>query len=253
MRKVIALLYLICLIFSSCSMKKKLSYDKYNRKINFSGYEWVVKNSDEPVGPGPNFFSDDSNSVWVDQNGFLHLKMRMYNGIWHCAEIVSQKTFGYGNYEFIIDSDLGNLDRNIVLGLFTWDDRNRHNHREIDIEFAKWGSQTSNLNAQYVIQPYDTPKNRYRYNVSARNSESNHSFTWTSKYIYFKSKYKSKIPDSKIQNDSIEWMNIGSDILPSKYEKTRINLWLLTGKKPVNNKEIEIIIKEFNFTPITQK
>lgn len=236
-------------MLSSCGMEKKLSYNKYSKTINFSGQEWVVKDSDVPTGPGTNYFSDDPNSVWIDQEGFLHLKIRKLNGIWHCAEIVSKKTLGYGKYEFIIGSDLSRLDRNVVLGLFTWDDQNKHNHREIDIEFAKWGSQTTNYNAQYVVQPHNLRNNRFRYNAGSFVGETTHSFNWTRDSVNFKSAYGSTMSDSGNMAVINRWTNKGRDIPPSRFEKIRINLWLLTGKKPVDEKETEIIIKAFNFIP----
>jgi len=57
--------------------------------IHFSGRDWTVKSSEEPVGPGPSFFSDSNESVWVDGNGFLHLKIRYINGHWNSAEVVT--------------------------------------------------------------------------------------------------------------------------------------------------------------------
>jgi len=36
------------------------------RWLSFSGYDWWVKTSSGPVGPGPNYFSDRTNNVWVD-------------------------------------------------------------------------------------------------------------------------------------------------------------------------------------------
>lgn len=34
------------------------------RQIDFAGYQWFVKSSATPVGPGPNYFSDTTNNVW---------------------------------------------------------------------------------------------------------------------------------------------------------------------------------------------
>ena len=41
-------------------------------KIQFSGYEWTVKQSDS-MGPGPNAWNPKN--VWVDAKGQLHLKI----------------------------------------------------------------------------------------------------------------------------------------------------------------------------------
>src|SRR5438034_3134844 len=93
---------------------------QYPRTISFSGYTWSVKTSVGPVGPGPNYFSDSTNNVSVDAQGRLHLRITHTGGNWYCAEIVCQRTLGYGNYVFHVDGTPATLDANVVLGLFTW-------------------------------------------------------------------------------------------------------------------------------------
>ncbi|OAD23457.1 conserved hypothetical protein, secreted, partial [Candidatus Thiomargarita nelsonii] len=44
-----------------------------DRQIVFSDITWQVKSSVSPVGPGPNYFSEDN--VWLDENDWLHLKI----------------------------------------------------------------------------------------------------------------------------------------------------------------------------------
>jgi hypothetical protein len=41
-------------------------------------------------------------------------------------------------------------------------------------------------------------------------------------------------------------------IIPAPEDSThaRMNLWLLNGLGPSNNKEVEVIIKSFNYTPL---
>gem|GEM_PF-3627730 len=41
------------------------------RTIDFSSIQWLVK-SGRDEGPGPNNWSDDERSVWVDSTGRLH-------------------------------------------------------------------------------------------------------------------------------------------------------------------------------------
>src|SRR5207247_1216386 len=36
------------------------------RRFDFSGYNWWVKSSTSQVGPGPNYFSNSTNNVWLD-------------------------------------------------------------------------------------------------------------------------------------------------------------------------------------------
>ena len=89
------------------------------RWIGFSGYDWWAKVSPGLIGPGPNYFSDSTNNVWLDGQGRLHLRITNRSNQWQCAEIVTKRTFGYGSYRFELDSAVSAIDPNVVLGLFT--------------------------------------------------------------------------------------------------------------------------------------
>jgi hypothetical protein len=77
--------------------------------------------------------------VFVDNEGHLHLRIDHRDDRWSCAEVISTRSFGYGTYRFDLDSHIDCLDPQVVLGLFTWNDDPSYNHREIDIEVARWG------------------------------------------------------------------------------------------------------------------
>lgn len=215
--------------------------------LSFSGYKWIVKSSETPVGPGPNYFLDSSENVWVDEKGQLHLRITERNGRWYCAEVISEKSFGYGKYIFYLASRVDQLNENIVVGLFTWSDSPEYNHREIDIEFSRWG-QPTNDNAQFVVQPWDRPRNIRRFNVQLNGDYSTHSFDWRSESISFQSLHGhySTPPDNSYM--IIEsWDYTGEDIPRTGGENARINLWLLDGNPPSDSREAEIVIKKFEF------
>lgn len=219
------------------------------RTIIFSEYKWKVKSSESKAGPGPNYFSDREEDVWVDETGQLHLKITNRNEKWYCTEVISDSSFGYGKYVFYVASRVDQLDKNVVVGLFTWDTgASEHNYREIDIEFAKWG-QAANDNAQYVVQPYTNPANMKRFNVELNGDYSTHIFVWQPDSIFFQSIHGHYVspPDS---NYLIErWSYYGKDISPAGDENARINFWLFRGEPPSDGKEVEVIIKGFIFLP----
>ncbi|MBK8045925.1 MAG: hypothetical protein IPK16_01575 [Anaerolineales bacterium] len=111
------------------------------RTISFAGYPWQVKTSAAyPIGPGPNYFSDSTNNVWVDTAGQLHLKLTGSGSYWYAAEVINMASLGYGTYTFTTNGAVDKLDPNVVLGLFTWDTTApAANYREIDAEFSRWG------------------------------------------------------------------------------------------------------------------
>ena len=210
------------------------------RTLEFSGYEWIVKTSDgEQVGPGPNYFSDSEENVWVDSEGRLHLKIMQRDGRWYCAEVISTENFGYGTYRFYTESRIDQIDQNAVLGLFTWDDDPAYHHREIDIEFSRWG-QTENDNAQFVVQPYTKSDNIHRFNVELSDTHSTHSFDWKSDEVFFQSTH----------GDYIEsWSYyIDQDIPLPGNENARMNLWLFGGEPP--SEAVEVIVSAFEFIPV---
>lgn len=209
-----------------------------SRIINFSGYEWYVKSSDaEKTGPGPNYFSDSENNVWVDNDGRLHLKITFRNSRWNCAEVILRKSYGHNKYVFYLDSGPDKLDKNIVWGLFTY----KNDHEEIDIEFSRWSIE-GNQEAQYAIQPSDIGANKTRFSLNLLGDSTTHFIDWRSDKISFASYYGhilSPADDSDVIN---EWIYTGTSIPPDSDEKLEINLWLFKGTPPSDNMEAEVII-----------
>lgn len=216
------------------------------RVLSFSGYNWIVKSSETPVGPGPNYFSDSDKNVWVDSQGQLHLQITEIDGIWYCAEVICENNFGYGKYVFYIASKVEELNENVVAGFFTWDDAPEYYHREIDIELSRW-SQPTNQNAQYVTQPWDRHGNIHRFNIQPNVDYSTHSFIWETDRIFFQSLYGNypTPPDDSYIIES--WNYTGENIPVPGNENARINLWLFNGVPPSDGMESKIIITKFEF------
>lgn len=211
-----------------------------SRSVTFAGSSWAVKASAGLVGPGPNVFSDSPENVWVDSAGRLHLRITYRDGRWLAAEVILAHSLGYGTYRFDVESSTGQLDANVVLGMFTWSDRAAYNHREIDVELARWGDAASATNAQYVVQPYDRPGNIVRFQQPAEGATS-HQFAWTSKAVSFLS--------STATGDTIaSWKYTGRGVPKAGDERARINLWLHGGAPPTDGNEVEVVLSNFTFT-----
>lgn len=217
---------------------------RYRRSINFASHNWWVKNTVLIAGPGPNYFSDSTQNVWVD-NGQLHMKITRRGNTWYCPEVICKDTFAYGKYVFKIASPAGNMDPNIVCGLFTWDMSSIESHREIDIEFSKWGI-VQNINAQYVIQPFGSPGHLHHWILPPSIVYSSHFFEWQQDTVKFKSVSGLNInpPDTIYQS----WNFTGNSVPHHSKENVRMNLWLFNGIPPSNMQEAEVIIYDFSFS-----
>ncbi len=115
--------------------------------IVFSGYEWFVRDSDYPIGPGPNLWS--SENVWINLQGRLHLRIKRINEIWYYSEVYTVKVLGHGAYIYVLDGSYNLLDEDIVLGLFAYKD----DFHEVDVEIARWGNSRED-NLWYTVQLY---------------------------------------------------------------------------------------------------
>lgn len=212
----------------------------YPDKVSWGGATWQVKTSRAAVGPGPNVF--DKANVTVDASGYLHLRIqRNAGGTWTSAEIIGPTSFGYGTYTFILGSRVDSLDPNAVLGLFTWSDKAPYAHRELDIEFSRWGNAAEPTNAQYVVQPYDAARHLARFTQPAT-TVSTHRFTWRKGTVSWQSLDAASAPIAS-------YAYSGSDVPVPGDERVHLNLWLFNGAAPLNGAPAEIIVRSFSFTP----
>jgi len=218
------------------------------RVIAFSGYKWDVRT--EAGGPGPNAWS--SSNVHVDANGYLHLKITNQGGSWYCAEVTSERYFGFGKYQFQVIGRVDRFDPNIVLGLFNYPTPNvgPDGTNEIDIEFAHWGDPSYPIGNYTVWPAVAGPAQRTRsFNLTLGNPNTTQRFIWSSKRIVFQSL-------RGFANGNVGQVAAWA-FQPSNYLRTipqhpmhvHFNLWLFQGQPPLNGMPVEIVLKSFKFTP----
>jgi len=248
--------------------------DPWDGLFSNSNVQWEIKN-DQNAPPGPNNYSNSINNVWKDDQGNLHLRIIKRDGEWYCAEVNTLlEGWGYGKYEFELGSvkmkkkdnngnisEVNYLDEQIVFGLFTYDgsDGAHKSNNEIDIEFAQWGDEKLD-NGNYVVwysseQPQEVDKNNtYSFQIDI-GDDTSHSFEWHYNKIIFSSNgFDKEYPNGgfKYKEDyNVCTTGDGKDYIPiPRNEKVCLNLYLYKGKDPSNDniREVEVVIKSFNFT-----
>ena len=272
MRHIIILILSVLFLYS-CSQSDPSFNPTEGDVLTFSRLKWDIKHGNSLLGPGPNYFSNSPSDVWIDDQGFLHLTLHEHNGIWYSTEVVSQDTFAYGTYVFTIQGNLNNIDREMVLGLFTWDNNTfqEQANSEVDIEFSKWRVDTALHTLQYGVQPIAfgdyNPERLDQPNVSSENwnGVSTHAFTWTDTLITWESwlgtEYGNGPPlcgwTFDLDNPArIKYENGNASdpvIIPAPGNTTnaRMNLWLLSGPSgPAIKIGREVIIQKFEFIPL---
>jgi hypothetical protein len=218
------------------------------RGLQFAGYTWHVREARDLQGPGPNYFSDSPDGVWLDDAGSLHLRVAPGDdGRWYGVEIISSTSLGYGTYQFTVDSRLDDLDPNVVLGMFTWSDDPAENHRELDIEFAHFGKPTAPI-GRYTVQPYTVYSNVFLF-AQPDTMASTHSFHWDPSGVTFQSWSDASGGPAGNTTSFAQHVFDGPPPTPGD-ERVHLNLWLDAGKAPVDGQPVEIVVRNFAFTPL---
>jgi hypothetical protein len=133
-----------------------------SKVIHFSGYDWTVRVA--PSNRGGDMNQYDAANVWVDQKGYLHLRIGEGDGGWTSAEVNLTQSLGYGTYRFVVQ-DSAHLEPSAVVAMFTLDERRDQDVRtELDIELSRWGK-SGKMNADYTVQPYYLPENTVHFSV----------------------------------------------------------------------------------------
>ncbi len=210
------------------------------RTLQFSGYEWIVRSVSSPRGGRNNNY--DTANAWTDANGFLHLRIAQNAGGWSCAEVKLPRSLGYGTYRFVV-RDVSHLEPAAVLSLFTWDEADAgQNHREMNIELARWGDPASK-NAQYVVQPYYVPANVVRFDLPA--GLLTHSFRWEPGRVAFKS-VRGAVADG---SNPIAQHVFTSGVPSPGGESVYLALYIFGNAKDPLRNDVEVVIEKFEYLP----
>ena len=217
--------------------------------LEFSGYKWVTKESNERhTGPGRNFFAGGRENIWVDEKGRMHIRMTHRNGRWYCAEARLAESLGYGQYIFELEANPAKLDKDLVVGFFTYDHEDTlSHHREIDIEFSRWGNEKEQ-NSQYVLQPFEISENVHRFETDLTR-KTRHSIDWKKRRITFSSAYISSRNDSVIVDKYADWVYKPEKKVKQHLEKFSMNIWLFKADFPSDFNDYEFVVSKFEFIP----
>ncbi len=256
----------------SCEQSEPVFNNRDGDVLTFAGRKWDIKFGDQLFGPGPNFFSNHPNDVWVDEKGYLHLTITERDSVWKATEVICHDNTGYGTYIFTIEGNPVDIDSVVVLGLFTWDNTTfqEQANSEVDIEFSYFNRRDAFTALQYAVQPTDFgieyPDRKYRPDVpnNAWVGVSTHAFTWTDTLITWESWPGSEYGNGDpigywtfdLSNDSVSKFENGiwSDSLiipaPGPTTNARMNFWLLNGQAPKSGLRHEMVIRNFEYIPL---
>ncbi len=211
------------------------------RTIHFSGYDWEVRSIAGDRNGSPNTYNPAN--AWSDQKGFLHLRVSGTPEHWFCSEIIQTRSFGYGTYQFTLQ-DVSHMEPALALSLFTWDESALEPpHREVTIEFSRWGDPASK-NGQFVVQPYYVPANVSRFEAGAGPITA--SFRWEPGKLSFQA-----VPGAHAARGGrpIATHVFTSGVPTPGNERVRMHLCGFHYSKVLLQHEAEIVLEKFQYLP----
>ena len=212
------------------------------KPLHFSGYDWKVRTIASDRGGLNNLY--DGDNAWTDDKGALHLRIKKKGDKWSCTEVVSTRSFGYGNYVAVV-RDVSKLEPSTILSMTTFDDWGGEQHyREMDAEFGRWGESNHKSNAQFSIQPYYVPSNLSTYNAPP--GPLNVSMHWESGRTSFQTV---RGEDRNAASRAVAEHAFTSGIPTPGRETIQFLFYVVASDTAPQTKDAEVVIEKFEYLP----
>lgn len=210
--------------------------------INWSGYEWHVKESTDYTGPGPNLFSAET--IRQDsERDFLSIKTVRRDNDWYCGEIYSLDLFSHGSFTLTFSFDAP-LDNQAVFGFFLYNDELPPLYNEIDFEISRWAV-PEGPEFHFSIQPYNKKGNSQSFSIDQHSGFYKMSIHWDSESITF------VLCDEKDRIlQSMKYR--GKDLPVIAESRIHINFWLFRGDSPAGDGTLSVELRDFEYNPTSK-
>jgi len=122
-----------------------------NDPSHWKGHEWKLTD-----GGMAGVAKGNPGNVFVDEHGYLHLRIVKRGGNYTSSEMFSADRMGFGTYQWQIEGAVTNMDKSTVLGLFSYGPEagiGANAENEIDIEFSQWNNTCDGCNADFTFWP----------------------------------------------------------------------------------------------------
>jgi hypothetical protein len=237
----LSLTILICTVGCATS-DNSFSWGITDATVDFAGHKWYIKDSDQPLQPGPCFWTSKNVLLKGDE---LHLSVAHGDsGSWMSSEVMIDTSFGYGHYEIAVESALADHNENVVFKVFIWDETNSLYNEEIDlIEASRFGDPFNPFNAQFVVAPWNLDHRINRFAILSTCTSSIITLDWPKTQLFF----SIFCPDTGFVS-SWQPEDISIIPIPSGNERLHLNAWQNFGNGPTDDSPVTFIVSSFSFS-----
>lgn len=219
--------------------------------INWKGYTWDLRN-EGLSGTGFGFWTEEN--ISIDSDGYLNMQVTNPTGIQPriCGMTNTSRGLGYGTYTLVVGTDLTTLDKNIVFGGM-YPLENNTPYIEFDVcECSKWDDRYADVYIYHNSYYGSNSSPSYQQGLLQLPSASCYTFQfiWKKNSVIF----KSFIGDNA--NGTPFFSTVFTENIPEpNQERVYLSLWAysngVAGVDDVDAPETTVIVRDFNFTPMT--
>ncbi len=207
-----------------------------SHKIHFAERDWYARHSDVLVAAGPNRWSSTSDSLSVNDQDQLTMRIINRDYRWYASEISTPWPFEHGAMQALLEGPLGELDANVIFGFFLY----KNDHSELDIELGTWGK-FSDYNAQFVVAPPIEASRLHRFALPEECHKAMTSICFGSRYFVFR---------WQCEGGAITtWRHATTFVPEPRQHHVHLNLWMFKTRPPQQRKSVAIKIHEVRFIP----
>ncbi len=169
--------------------------------------------------------------------GNLHLRLEPIDDVWQGASVVSERQgWGYGTYQWTIDSRIDGFHPSTVVGLFTYE-AGAPGNREIDIEIGRFGDGGKPQNM--VVGRYDDNGLVARTWRIGDEAPTVHAFTWQPGWVQW-------VTRDEATGEILHSSGAPTPVIPGN-ERVHMNLWVCCNSAP--DRPQHVVISDFTFIP----
>jgi hypothetical protein len=217
----------------------------WTQPFTFAGLEWERKAG--CGGPGPNCWAA-ANVEEVAGEG-IRLRLTRQSGKWYAAEMRTTGPVGPGSYSVRLVGRPDLLDRNVVLGVFLYDDAAGDAGdpcpAELDLESSRFGDPSA-ANGHFVSYGDGVcgAADLESFSYALTGTYTTHRIDWAPGAVSFRllhgHRCAAESPDVLIAERSY-----ASPLVPGAGGmRLHLNLWAFAGQAPSDQQEVEVVVRD---------
>ena len=222
--------------------------------LNWMGHRWNVTD-----GGMAGVILAKPRNIFVDSNGYLHLRIGKKGRTYTGSEMFTQDNMGFGTFQWQIQgADIYAMDPPVVLGLFPYGPANnigKDGENELDIEFSNWNGNfyPTPINADFTDYPSTGHRRRHSqsaweddFYLPARPAATTARIEWSSDRVAF-TLMRGLVPVGKTRHVIKRDVYKGNTVtIPQDAIPVGMNLWC--WQVPPTH-TWDIVVRKFEFVP----